>query len=202
MKMSSSIDLWSRVHLQDTYLTFLPLKVLTNEKRGVLGVVLFERSRFNLFSRKFSNKFVLAPSFERTKTTLRTLFLSFESNNCFPITVYVVSETYEKIWETCMPRGEFKHRYWFFTDASNIGRNVSVIWKDLLWIPSSQISGRMYNTVVSNKCTMWKVCRSPILCCYLQTIIDCKWHKQGSLSSFRPPTGWGLQRFLWKSQRE
>ncbi len=33
----------------------------------------------------------------------------------------------EKIWETCMPRGEFKHRYWFFADAPNIGRNVSVI---------------------------------------------------------------------------
>ncbi len=31
-----------------------------------------------------------------------------------------------------MPRGEFKHRYWFFTDAPNIGRNVCVIWKDLL----------------------------------------------------------------------
>jgi hypothetical protein len=56
--------------------------------------------RFKLFSRKFSNKFG------------------------WP---HPVSETYEKIWETCMPRGEFKHRYWFFTDAPNIGRNVSVI---------------------------------------------------------------------------
>jgi hypothetical protein len=63
------------------------LKVLTNEKRGGLGVVSFDKSRFKLFSRKFSNKFVLAPSCERPKTTLRTLFLSFESNNCFPITV-------------------------------------------------------------------------------------------------------------------
>ncbi len=27
-----------------------------------------------------------------------------------------------------------------------------------------------------------KMCRSPTLCCYLQTIIDLKWHKQGSLS--------------------
>ena len=36
-----------------------------------------------------------------------------------------------------MPRGEFKHRYWFFTDAPNIGRNVSVIWKDLLWSSDS-----------------------------------------------------------------
>jgi hypothetical protein len=27
-----------------------------------------------------------------------------------------VSEDYEKIWETCTPRGEFNHRYWFFAD--------------------------------------------------------------------------------------
>ncbi len=32
-----------------------------------------------------------------------------------------------------MPRGEFKHRYWFFADAPNIGRNFCVIWKDLWW---------------------------------------------------------------------
>ncbi len=32
------------------------LKVLTNEKRGGLAVVPFDRSRFKLFSRKFSNK--------------------------------------------------------------------------------------------------------------------------------------------------
>ena len=63
------------------------LKVLANEKRGVLAVVSFDRSRFKLFSRKFSNKCVQAPSCERLKTAPRTLFLSFESNNCFPITV-------------------------------------------------------------------------------------------------------------------
>jgi hypothetical protein len=63
------------------------LKVLTNEKRGGLTGVSFDRSRFKLFSRKFSNKFVLAPSCERPKTAPRTLFLSFESNNCFPTTV-------------------------------------------------------------------------------------------------------------------
>jgi hypothetical protein len=63
------------------------LKVLTNEKTGGLAVVAFDRFRFKLFSRKFSNKFVLAPSCERPKTAPRTLFLLFESNNCFPITV-------------------------------------------------------------------------------------------------------------------
>ncbi len=66
----------------------LPSGRLANEKRGVLAVVSFDRSRFKLFSRKFSNKCVLAPSCERLKTAPRTLFLSFESNNCFPITVY------------------------------------------------------------------------------------------------------------------
>jgi hypothetical protein len=58
--------------------TLANLKVLTNEKRGGLAVVSFDRSRFKLFSRKFSNKFVLAPSCKRPKTAL---FLSFESNN-------------------------------------------------------------------------------------------------------------------------
>ncbi len=79
-------------------------KVLTNEKKGGLAAVSFDRYRFKLFSRKFSHKFELAPSCESLKTA--------------------------------------------------------------------------------------------------QPIIECKWHKQGSLGSFRPPTGWGLHRFLWKSQRE
>ncbi len=80
------------IFLNITFLDIFPdncqhLKVMANEKRGVLAVVSFDRSRFKLFSRKFSNKCVLAPSCERLKTALRTLFLSFESNICFPITV-------------------------------------------------------------------------------------------------------------------
>jgi hypothetical protein len=51
------------------------LKEWNNEKRGGSAVVSFDRSRFKLFSRKFSNKFVLAPSCERPKTSRRTLFL-------------------------------------------------------------------------------------------------------------------------------
>ncbi len=43
--------------------------------------------------------------------------------------------------------------------------------------------------------------RSPTLCRYWETITYFKWHKQGSLSSFRPLTGWVLHRFFWKSQR-
>jgi hypothetical protein len=64
------------------------LKVLTNEKRGGFTVVSFDRSRFKLFSRKFSHKLLQAPSCERHKTAPRTLFLSFANYNCFPITLY------------------------------------------------------------------------------------------------------------------
>jgi hypothetical protein len=66
---------------------FHSLKILTNEKRGGLKVVTFDRSPFKVFSLRFSKKSVQAPSCKRTKTTQRTLFLSFEMNNCFPITV-------------------------------------------------------------------------------------------------------------------
>ena len=37
------------------------------------------------------------------------------------------------------------------------------IYDGELILPSSQISVRMYNTVVSIKFMMWKVCRSPTL---------------------------------------
>jgi hypothetical protein len=50
------------------------LKVLTNEKRGGLKVVAFDRSPFKLFSLKFSTKSVQTPSCERHKTAPRTLF--------------------------------------------------------------------------------------------------------------------------------
>ena len=63
------------------------LKVLTNEKRGGLRVISFDRSSFKLFSRKFSKESAQAPSCERHKTTQRTLFLLFANNNCFPIAV-------------------------------------------------------------------------------------------------------------------
>ncbi len=62
-----------------------PLKVLTNEKRGGLKVIAFDRSPFKLFTLRFSNQSVQAPSFERRRTAQRSLFLSFEINNCFQI---------------------------------------------------------------------------------------------------------------------
>ncbi len=63
------------------------LKVLSNGKRGGLKVVAFDKSPFKLFTLRFSTKSVQAPSCKRPKTTQRTLFLSVEINNCFPITV-------------------------------------------------------------------------------------------------------------------
>jgi len=62
------------------------LKVSTNEKRGRLKVVAFDRSPFKLFSLRFSKKSVQAPSCRRSKTTQRTLFMSFAFNNCLQIT--------------------------------------------------------------------------------------------------------------------
>jgi hypothetical protein len=55
------------------------LKVLTNEKRGGLELAAFDRSPFKLFSLKFSNKSVQAPSCERHKTAPRTLFYHLQT---------------------------------------------------------------------------------------------------------------------------
>jgi hypothetical protein len=63
------------------------LKVLTNEKKGGLTLVLFKRSHFKLFTLKLSSKSVQSSSCERPKTAQRTLFLSFEINNFFQIAV-------------------------------------------------------------------------------------------------------------------
>ncbi len=54
-------------------------------------------------------------------------------------------------------------------------------WKIYRILSSSQISGRMYNTLVSIKCMKWKVCHSPTLCRYWDTIIYFQWQKQDSL---------------------
>ncbi len=87
----------------------------------------------------------------------------------------------EKIRETCMPRGEFKHRYCSSLPKLQISLAAIALFEKIYdgkrFLPSSQITGRMYNSVVSIKCMMLKVCRSPTLCRYLQTIIEFKWQK-------------------------
>jgi hypothetical protein len=66
----------------------VPLKVSTNEKRDGLNFVSIERSRFKLFTLKFSTtkNQCRPPSCERAKTTRRRVFLLFENNNCCQIT--------------------------------------------------------------------------------------------------------------------
>ena len=69
-----------------TYIQETVLKVMMNEKRALLKVVPFDRSPFMLFTLRFSNKSVQAPSCNRPKTARRTLFLFFANNVCFAIT--------------------------------------------------------------------------------------------------------------------
>ncbi len=85
----SSVFPWnihtSNVHqslINDVQTVIIPtdLMVLTNEKKCGLEVVAFDRFPFKLFTLRFSNKSVQAPSYERPKTTQRTL--SLEINNC------------------------------------------------------------------------------------------------------------------------
>jgi hypothetical protein len=60
-----------------------PLKVLTNEKRDGLKVVAFDRSPFKLFTLRFSNISVQAPSCERPKLFSEPCFCQLK-----PIVVY------------------------------------------------------------------------------------------------------------------
>ncbi len=82
----SLVILVRKCNTKNLQIEWFALKVLTNEKRGGLKVVAFNKSPFKLFKLWFSTKSVHAPSCKRSKTTQRTLFLSFEINNCFPIT--------------------------------------------------------------------------------------------------------------------
>ncbi len=181
------------------------LRGTTNEKRGELTVLLFDRFNFKLFTLKFLSKSVLSWSCERPKTAQRTLFILF-GNNLFPNNA-IVSEVCEKMRVTYKPRAQFKHRYYFLAETPNFARIVALFEKiydeqPILTVFSNigeDIHCALSNTAISVRCTMWKVCRSPTLFCYLETIIDFKWQKQGSLSSFGPLRGWGMYRFVWKS---
>jgi hypothetical protein len=56
----------------------------------------------------------------------------------------------------------------------SLGIVIEKIYDEEPILPVFQISGRMYNTVVSIKCMMLKECRSPTLLRYWETIIVCK----------------------------
>ncbi len=70
----------------------------------------FDRSPFKLFSLRFLAKSVQALSNERLKTTQRTLFLSFEIKNCFPITVLPRSFMKKSGKLTCHVVNKLKHQ--------------------------------------------------------------------------------------------
>ncbi len=69
-------------------------KVVTSKKRGELSMLSFDSSPFKLFSVRFSNNSVQAPTCERPKTAQRTLFLLFANNNCFQITALCRASTH------------------------------------------------------------------------------------------------------------
>jgi hypothetical protein len=73
-----------RMRVGELLASFFILKVLTNEKRGVLNLVNW--SPFKLFTLEFSKESLQTLHGERLKISQRTLFLSFEINNCLPIT--------------------------------------------------------------------------------------------------------------------
>jgi hypothetical protein len=128
------------------------LKVLTNERRGGLKVVAFDRSPFMLFSLRFSTKSVQAQSCERPKTYQRTLSLSFEIKNWFPI-----AEPYEKMRETYMPRGNSNTAIDFWSTLQ-ISLEILALFEKIydgepIFTVVSNI-GEDYNTVVSIKCMM------------------------------------------------
>jgi hypothetical protein len=54
------IHLWYSLYIRTLWWNIPPLKVLTNEKRGGLRVISFDRSPFKLISRKFSKESVQA----------------------------------------------------------------------------------------------------------------------------------------------
>jgi hypothetical protein len=109
-------------------------------------VISFDRSCFKLFSRKFSHKLGQALSRERPKTAPQTLFLLFANNNYFLITVLCRSFLKKSVKLVC------------HVGNSNIAigslptLQISLfekIYYEFRFLPSSQISGRMYNTNVS-----------------------------------------------------
>ncbi len=81
-------------------------------------MVAFDRSPVKLFTLRFSNKSVQAPSCERPKTSQWTLFLSFEINNCRRL---------------MKKSGKLACHVVNSNIAPNIAGNHRVIWKDLWW---------------------------------------------------------------------
>ncbi len=132
------------------------LKVFTNEKRGGLKVVAFDKSPSKLFTLIFLTKSVQAPSCKRPKTTQRTLFLSFEINNCFPITVKCRSFMKKSVKLKChvvnsniaigsLPTLQTSHGL--------LALFEKIYYRDPIFTVISK-NGEDYNTDISIKCMM------------------------------------------------
>ncbi len=87
-KTKTFFDLWNMNYSRyfSTKNIFLRFKGI-DQCKGWLNLVSFDLSRFKLFTLKFSKESVQTSSCNRPKTAQRILFLSFEINNYFPITV-------------------------------------------------------------------------------------------------------------------
>ncbi len=118
-------------------------------------MVAFDKFLFKLFTLRFSNKLVRAPSCKRPKTTQRTLFLSFETKNCFPVTVLCRRLSKKS--------GKLHATWWIKTSLlvlcpySKYRKKLSRYLKRFLMVsrffPSFQISGRI--TIPMFQLSVW-----------------------------------------------
>ncbi len=162
-------------------------------------MVSFDRSPFKLFSLRFSNKSVQAPSCGRPKTAPRTIFLLF-ANNCIPISAScraatnfshhtlicnngIAQSTSSPIYEMTARIGSPS---WIF---SNNAKSPSDIWS----VGKEPIVNVEFTTWPASITDFFKKLRH-------YTVIG----KQFliSLTNIGPLTGWGLRQFVWKFSRE
>ncbi len=147
----------------DETLACLQSSNLLNSKISLTANFFKDRSPFKIFSLRFSTKSVQAPSCERPKTAANTVSIIL-NQELFPNSG-IATELYENMGKLAchvvnsniaidsLPMLQIS------LEIPALFRFMMVSW----FLPLSQRSGRMYNTVVSINCVMWKVCRSPKL---------------------------------------
>ncbi len=116
-------------------------------------------------------------------------FYSLQTMIVFKSRFIIVSEVYEKIWETCKPVLNSNNAI-NSLPSLQISLEIVALFEKIYYEVS--ILTVVSNTIVEVYGV--KVCRSLTLWHYLQ--------KQGSLSCFKPLRGRGLYRFVGKSQRD
>ncbi len=97
-----------------------------------------------------------------------------------------------------MPRGQFKHRYWFFADTPKIGRNYRVTWKDLWWRADSY--SHLKHRGPLSQLSAW--CEKCVAARHYAVTGKQLLISNDINSSFRPLTGRSLLRFFRNSQQE